>query len=570
MKLRTIKISFILIILTLHVKFGFGQWSSNTAVNTPVCVDLGRQIDLRMADDNKGGVFITWKDYRSGGGVGLPDIYIQYLNQAGYPQWTTNGVALCTDAADQSTPSIVSDMAGGVIVAWSDWRTGIERDLFAQRIDSAGVIQWTLNGVGVANKPEREHNEKIVSDDAGGAIIVWEQQGGNGNWDLWAQRIDHAGAPVWPVGGVPLCAVDANRLNPKIQKDGKGGAIITWQDYRNLTDYNVYAQRINATGSLLWGTGALAICSAPGAQIDPKIDPDSATGGAYIVWVDKRNLVDYDLYAQKVDENGNILWGNDGVAVTNAAGHQSAQDILSNGNVTNGLIVTWKDVRSGNYDIYAQKLSPAGVRQWTNNDMPICTSINDQLNPNILSDNAGGAIIVWQDASGIDTDIKSQRINGNGVIQWAPNGVTVCNAFGNQSSPKNVSDGNGGAIYAWQDRRDDANMSNDIYAHHLYSDGSINLSVNENSVSSTLSSFPNPFNDNFTISIDLQKEEKIAFKLLDLFGQELPLVIASASIQSKGKHTLQISTEKAGLPKGIYFVSVTGNGWAKTIKIIKA
>ncbi|MES2398229.1 MAG: T9SS type A sorting domain-containing protein [Bacteroidota bacterium] len=570
MKQRAITKSLVLILLILCVKTSFSQWSSNTSVNTPVCVDLGRQIDLRMADDGKGGVFVTWKDYRSGGGVGLPDIYIQYLNEAGYPQWTTNGVALCTDPADQSTPSIVSDMAGGVIVAWSDWRTGVERDLFAQRIDSAGVIQWTINGVGVANKPEREHNEKIVSDDAGGAIIVWEQQGGNGNWDLWAQRIDPSGAPVWPVGGVPLCTVDANRLNPKVQKDGKGGAIITWQDYRNLTDYNVYAQRISATGSLLWGTGALAICSAQGAQIDPKIDPDSATGGAYIVWVDKRNLVDYDIYAQKVDENGNILWANDGVVVTNAIGNQSAQDILSNGNVTNGLIVTWKDVRSGNYDIYAQKLSPAGVRQWTNNDMPICTSINDQLNPNILHDKAGGAIIVWQDASGIDTDIKSQRINGNGVIQWALNGVVVSNAVGNQSSPKNVSDGNGGAIYAWQDRRDDASMSNDIYAHHLYSDGSINLSINENSASSTLSSFPNPFTDNFTIAIDLQKEEKIAIKLLDVLGQELPLVVASASIQSKGKHTLQISAEKAGLPKGIFFISVTGNGWTKTIKVIKA
>ncbi|MES2286172.1 MAG: T9SS type A sorting domain-containing protein [Bacteroidota bacterium] len=570
MKQRAIKISLFLIILTLCVKTGFSQWSSNTAVNTPVCVELGRQIDLRMADDNKGGVFITWKDYRSGGGVGLPDIYIQYLNQAGYPQWTTNGVALCTDAADQSTPSIVSDMAGGVIVAWSDWRTGIERDLFAQRIDSAGVIQWTINGVGVANKPEREHNEKIVSDDAGGAIIVWEQQGGNGNWDLWAQRIDHSGVPVWPVGGLPLCTVDANRLNPKVQKDGKGGAIITWQDYRNLTDYNVYAQRINATGSLLWGTGALAICSAQGAQVDPKIDPDSASGGAYIVWVDKRNLVDYDIYAQKVDENGTILWANDGVVVSDAAGNQSAQDILSSGNSTNGLIVTWKDIRSGNYDIYAQKLSSAGVRQWTNNDAPICTSTNDQLNPNILNDNAGGAIIVWQDAAGLDTDIKSQRINGNGIIQWALNGVIVTNAIGNQSSPKNVSDGNGGAIYAWQDRRDDANMSNDIYAHHLYSDGSINLSVNENSFLSTLSSFPNPFFDNLTIEIDLQKEEKISIKLLDLLGQELPLMIAPASIQSRGKQTLQVSTEKAGLPKGVYFIRVNGNGWAKTIKVIKA
>lgn len=570
MKKRTITICSFLVLMTLQIKMSFGQWSSNTALNTPICTDLGRQIDLRMTEDGKGGAFITWKDYRDAGGFGLPDIYIQYLNAGGYPQWAANGLALCTDPADQSTPSIISDMSGGAIIAWSDWRTGIERDLFAQRVDSAGVIQWTVNGIGVANKPEREHNEKMISDDAGGAIIVWEQQGNNGNWDIWAQRIDHSGAPVWPVGGLPICTVDANRLNPKVQKDGKGGAIITWQDFRNLTDYNIYAQRLNSAGSLLWGTGGLAICKAQGAQIDPKIDPDSITGGAYIAWVDKRNQVDYDIYAQKVDENGTILWVNDGVVVSDAAGNQSAQDILSNGNVTNGLILTWKDVRSGNYDIYAQKLSPSGVKLWNNNDVPICTLINDQLNPNILDDHAGGAIIVWQDASGMDTDIKSQRINANGIIQWPANGVFVSNAIGNQSSPKNITDGNGGSIYAWQDRRNDSIASNDIYAHHLYSDGSVNMGINENSVSSTLSAFPNPFTDNFTIAIDLQKEEKISIKLLDLFGQELPLVIATPSIQLKGKHTLQISTEKAGLPKGIYFISVNGNGWAKTIKAIKA
>ena len=186
MKQKTFLISCLLIIIVLSVHISFGQWSSNTALNTPVCTELGKQIDLRMSDDGKGGAFIAWKDYRSGGGAGLPDIYIQHLNAGGVPQWINNGVALCTDPADQSTPAIVTDMHGGAIVAWSDWRSGIERDIFAQHIDSLGIVQWAIDGVAVANKPEREHNEKIISDDAGGAIIVWEQQGGNGAWDIWA------------------------------------------------------------------------------------------------------------------------------------------------------------------------------------------------------------------------------------------------------------------------------------------------------------------------------------------------------------------------------------------------
>jgi hypothetical protein len=75
-------------------------------------------------------------------------------------------------------------MNSGAIVAWSDWRSGIERDVYAQRINSSGLVQWTTDGVAVADKPIREHNEKIISDDHGGAIIVWEQQDNFGQWDF--------------------------------------------------------------------------------------------------------------------------------------------------------------------------------------------------------------------------------------------------------------------------------------------------------------------------------------------------------------------------------------------------
>ena len=88
-----------------------------------------------------GGSFIAWKDYRSGSSD--PDIYIQYLNFSGVAQLTLNGVYLCYNSSDQSSPSITSDMNGGAIVAWPDWRSGIELDVYAQRINSTGIVQWT-------------------------------------------------------------------------------------------------------------------------------------------------------------------------------------------------------------------------------------------------------------------------------------------------------------------------------------------------------------------------------------------------------------------------------------------
>ena len=514
MKLNTYFFFRITILIFLFVKTSSAQWSGSTALNTLVCNDLGKQIDLRMSEDGKGGAFVVWEDYRSSGGFGLPDIYIQYLDSAGYPQWEANGIGLCKESSEQNTPAIVTDMSGGVIVAWSDWRSGIERDIYAQRINAQGIVMWTIDGVGVANKLERENNAKIISDGAGGAIIVWEQLGNSGLWDLFAQRIDSLGAPVWQLGGLPICTVNAQKVNPKIQKDGKGGAIITWQDYRNLTDY--------------------------------------------------------DIYAQKLDENGNILWAIDGLNVTNAIGNQSAHDILSNGSITNGLIVTWKDNRSGELDIYAQKLSPVGIKQWGNSDTPICNSTSDQLNPNIVDDAAGGAIIVWEDYSSfIEKDIKSQRINSNGIIQWDLNGVFVSNAIANQSSPKNITDNKGGAIFAWQDKRNDANTENDIYAHHLYADGSFNMSINEKIGLPEIIVFPNPFIDDLNILINLKSEEFILVHLHDILGRQLSIGISKKYSSSNESLVMKIETEKTNLPAGIYFLKVNGANWTKTIKVIK-
>ena len=559
----------VLIVFIFAAKFSSGQWNFNASINTPVATEIGKQREMRLAKDDFGGAFIAWKDGRVNSGLGPNDIYVQHFNAAGYAQWATNGVALCTEATDQSTAAITKDMTGGVIVAWSDWRSGIERDVYAQRIDSFGVVQWTVDGVGIATKTVREHNEKIISDDAGGAMVIWEQQSGGG-WDVWAQRVNHNGLIQWVSGGVPLCTVYANRLNPRVQKDGRGGAFIVWQDFRNMTDYDVYAQRISPSGNLLWGAAGLLICNAAGTQVDPKIEPDTISGGVYVTWIDKRSGTDYDIYAQRIDSTGTILWANNGVPVVTAPGSQSAQDMLSTSS-TNGLLITWKDKRNlTDFDIYAQKLSPAGVTQWAANGVPVTTAAYDQLNPNMVTDNAGGTIIVWQDSSSLDMDVISQRINANGTALWATNGVPVSTAAGHQIGPKSVSDGHGGCIYAWEDKRDVLITDTDLYIHHLCLDGTPNMGIDENNMNAVITASPNPFTDNFMLTVNLPTDEKVTVKAFDVMGQEVPMTIGNAGALQKGKHTFPVTADKADLPKGVYFIKITGTHWTKTIKVVKA
>lgn len=65
-----------------------------------------------IVSDGMGGAIATWRDYRNGSALANADIYAQRVNAAGVPQWTADGVALCTAANDQGPPTIVSDGAG--------------------------------------------------------------------------------------------------------------------------------------------------------------------------------------------------------------------------------------------------------------------------------------------------------------------------------------------------------------------------------------------------------------------------------------------------------------------------
>ena len=288
-----------LLVLFLSLK-SFAQWNINTAINTPICTEAAKQIDPRIMEDGVGGAYITWKDYRPTNA--LPDIYIQRIDAKGNVKWISNGIGVCTDIKDQSTPAICSDMKGGAIVAWSDWRTGIERDLYAQRIDSNGNIKWMVNGANISNLSNREHSEKITSDGKGGVIIAFEKQIA-GVWDVWAQRLDSSGNKMWGAGGIRVCPTDTNKSkrNHRIAKDRSGGAIISWQDNRTgadnytNTNYDIYAQRINANGILLWGNTGKPISVGIGDQLNAKIDLDSASNGAIIAWQDTRISPDYDI-----------------------------------------------------------------------------------------------------------------------------------------------------------------------------------------------------------------------------------------------------------------------------------
>ncbi len=440
----------------------YSQWSTNPNINNALCTATRDQYSPKITSDGAGGAIVTWEDFRSG----YYDIYAQRINAAGTSVWSADGVALCLATGDQNFPAITSDGTGGAIVTWRDIRSGVDQDVYAQRINAAGTILWATNGVAVCTAIGEQFTPTITSDGTGGAIVTWNDNR-SGNFDIYAQRINASGLVVWTTDGVALCTASMDQNYPQITSDVAGGAIVTWLDYRNGTNYDIYTQRVNASGSMVWSSNGEALCTATGNQDTPSIISDEV-GGAIIAWQDFRSGTSYDIYSQRISPVGGFHWIANGIALCTATGNQYSPLIIGDG--SEGAIVTWYDLRNGsNSDIYVQRIGATGGILWNTDGVALCVSTGNQYSPTIANDGAGGAFVTWYDSRSVNYDIYAQRINGLGIVQWTINGVTISTATWDQRYPTLVLDGAGGAIVTWRDSRN--NGLYDIYVQNIDRNG---------------------------------------------------------------------------------------------------
>jgi hypothetical protein len=442
---------------------GWADWvPDGAALSTAAYWQYGPKI----APDGAGGAIVTWFDNRD-----LTfDIYAQRINPSGAVLWTTDGAGVCVASGEQMDPAICTDGAGGAIIAYEDDRAG-DQDIYVQRVSSAGVTQWTTYGVAACTTSYIQHRPMIVSDGAGGAIVTWEDSRSVTETDIYAQRLSSAGVPQWAANGVSICTHSGNQYVPTIVPDGAGGAVITWIDYRNGNS-DIYAQRVNASGAVHWTADGVAVCTNAGAVNFVRIASDGDEG-AIISWRDTRS-VNWDIYAQRVSWAGVVQWTADGVALCTETANQTQPAITSDG--AGGAIVSWQDPRSGAPGLYAQRVNASGATQWTANGVLLCLAADPVLVPgdNVpLPDGAGGAIVTWTDYrdSAVYPDIYAQRVDASGTVMWETNGVALCTADKDQIEPVLVADDEGGAIVTWADRRSGSDY--DVYAQRISHEGDI-------------------------------------------------------------------------------------------------
>ena len=301
--------------------------------------------------------------------------------------------------------------------------------------------QWktTLNEDNfISVSPGAQNNSVIASDGNDGAFIAWEDNRNSTTnvYDIYLQKIDKDGYTIFADDGIPICTADGNQLDPKIVESNDGSAIVFWLDQRinPANSIVLYAQKIDANGNELWAADGVPVSEysspTPGSVIYYNVLQDGE-GGAFAVW--QRNWFGYDqIRAQRVNADGNILWGSTGAIITDGARFDRIPQLIRD-NQKGGIVTAYKGTFG--YSIMAQRISPNGNLLWNPNGITV-TPNGPQNECSIAAGDifeSGGLMAVTWIISG---PVYAQLIDTSGFKLWGENGIIVNDVTGAHSFPK--------------------------------------------------------------------------------------------------------------------------------------
>ncbi len=332
--------------------------ATGSVIEPETQVSVGGNAELGSSLASNGTDFlVVWVDQRSGWG----EILASRVSATGVVLDPT-GLVVGTDWNDESdSPSVASNGSDYLVV----WRGG-ERDdsendgqmdgfaILARAVSAAGVLQP------VQQAPSRPDpwNPSVASDGSG-YLITWEEGA------IFASRASAAGE----LQDERLLVSEGqwdSEAHPEVASNGSEYLVVWQAEVASSTD--IFARRVPAAGKLK--DEAFAVSTTPDEQRHPAVASD---GTDYLVtWQDRRSGSDWDIYASRVTATGQVQDAS-GTPVVTAASNQRYPQIASNGSA---YLVTWQDTRTGSTQVYGARMTFAPVVQTsefliTSNALPL-------------------------------------------------------------------------------------------------------------------------------------------------------------------------------------------------------
>jgi hypothetical protein len=367
---------------------------------------------MNLAVDGNDNAIISTLDTRTG----LWQVYAYKISPDGSMIWGEDGLVLSASGVESISPRLTVLPDNSVVVTWThNWNA-----ISFQRVSSDGELLW---GDGILIEDDDEDATLIspqpIVTAEGDVLIQWIRQSGPYPWapdsELYLQKYDYDGNPLW---SEPTIAVgpeqfpNGNWLQESVA-ESSGGSFSAWTDFSGSGgNQNAVAQHITGDGGLSWTGGVDLSTNTSNFRISPRLTVAEESQELMAVWGEANGTQSqHGVYAQRLDSNGNRLWGSYGTAVV-------------------GM----------NSDYVYLDLSVAGF------DEELITAYIQQYDYT-------------------DSDIYATRLDADGNSVWLGGSATVTNS-GNPKSDMMIGKGPGYIFIAWTE-------NGSVYAHCLREDGTL-------------------------------------------------------------------------------------------------
>jgi hypothetical protein len=266
---------------------------------------------------------------------------------------TADGVVLddpfpLAPAGLEQTDAAVAVGATNALVVWQTYLGGTLRigaarmTLQGHRLDPSGIQLPVVEGSDITPAVAWNGTEYLVT---------WEHEALFEDGDLHGVRVAPDGTVL---DSSPIVISHANKAQetPAVASDGTDFMVV-WEDERGTSD-DIYGTRVAADGSVLDPLGVPIFDTS----VDERLPDLAWNGQEYLAsWEHHRTGADHDVYAGRLDASGTPL-DPTGIVVSAASGHQKGPTIATDGA---GFLVAWEDQRGTSGDLYGARIGADGT-----------------------------------------------------------------------------------------------------------------------------------------------------------------------------------------------------------------
>ena len=363
--------NYLILSVFLLINASFAQWSTDPNVNLMICDLNGEQALAKIAMTSDGGCYISWFDTRSG----AYNVYLQRLDPLGYKMWAPDGLLISNNPQDTwlTDYDLICDQNDNAVLVFSDIRVAGFLKPFAYKINPNGDFLWGANGVDISSGDSFQPSPTLTETSDGNFVFAWISS--DGSQKIALQKLSPAGQKLWGTNPIIIQIATENFSYPAVVKSDNGQTILvhTVQTGGFPPQVRIRAHKLDVNGQLLWGTNGVMI--QDNGQMAfyqvPEAEPDG-NDGALIAWYDGRAMNNLSSsFVQRISSTGTLYFPTNGSEGSLAASRNKFYPQVAFNLVTQETYMFWMETEPNQTQngIYGQKFSSAGNRLWGNTGM---------------------------------------------------------------------------------------------------------------------------------------------------------------------------------------------------------